>query len=178
MADTERTLAAMLVLGADNTTGDISPQDYRDGLVSVSPSFGSMYFSTPAATTPAGAGTYLKALGTTTSVNLGGFTMPASNKLLYTGTPDIHVHCACSISMTCASTNKILGFKIAKNGSVFDHSEVHRKVATGSDIGSTALHSDFAMSTNDYVELFLANITDTNTVTIEFGYVFCLGMFV
>jgi hypothetical protein len=37
MADTERTRAAVLNLGADNTSGDISAQDYRDFIVSVMP---------------------------------------------------------------------------------------------------------------------------------------------
>lgn len=35
MADTQRTKAALLSLGADNVTGQISPQDYRDFMVTV-----------------------------------------------------------------------------------------------------------------------------------------------
>ena len=39
MADTKRTLAALQTILADNTDGDISPQDIRDLLVSVFPTF-------------------------------------------------------------------------------------------------------------------------------------------
>ena len=35
MADTQRTRAALLALLADNVTGNISPQDHRDSLVTI-----------------------------------------------------------------------------------------------------------------------------------------------
>lgn len=43
MADTARTLTALQTLLADNTTGDISPQDLRDFLVSCMGGFGHLY---------------------------------------------------------------------------------------------------------------------------------------
>jgi hypothetical protein len=43
MADTIRTRAALLSLLADNTSGDISPQDIRDFLVSVHGVYGEIY---------------------------------------------------------------------------------------------------------------------------------------
>lgn len=42
MPDTERNLTALLALYADNTTGDISPQDLRDGIVSILGGYGGL----------------------------------------------------------------------------------------------------------------------------------------
>ena len=176
MVDTARTQAALAAILADNTSGDISPQDIRDFLETMNPSFGSLYFSTPAATTTVTPGTYLKVAGTTTSISLNRVTMPANNRLAYTGTPTVHAHIACSIDMTSGSNNQTAGFKIAKNDVVLDHSKVTRRISTGTDVGSTALHADVSLATNDYVELWLTNETSTATITIGNGYLFFLTM--
>ena len=184
MPDTLRSESAILALFADNTSGDISPQDLRDFVVSVNPGHGSMYVSGTAATTITIAGTYYKAAGTTTlSGSPSNFDMPADNRLRYTGSPDIHVHLACSISYTCGANNQVLGFKIYKyddsagSGATDTPSNIRDKIATGADIRTTALHADFMMSTNDYVELHVTNETSTNQPTIDKMYLFCLAMF-
>lgn len=178
MADTARTKAALAALLADNVTEQISPQDIRDFLETMHPSFGSLYVSTAAETTVSVAGTYVKAAGTTTSVNLHRVTMPANNRLTYTGTPDIHAHIACSLSMTSINNNVTVGVGLAKNGTVLEHSKLNRRVGTGTDVGSTALHADAMMSTNDYLEIFISNETNTGNLQIEYGYLFFLGMMV
>lgn len=182
MADTRRSLTALQALLADNNTGAISPQDVRDLLVSAAPPYGSIYLSSSSETSIGGIGTWTKAAGTTTSTNLKEFTMPASNRLTYTGTPDVHVHVAVSVSMTSASNNQTVGLRIGKNGSAAGTdavaSEVRRFVSTGADIGSTAIHFDTMMSTNDYLELFVANHTSTGNLTIGYMYFFALGMLV
>jgi hypothetical protein len=43
MADTSKTLAQILALFANNTSGDISPQDLRDFVVSVMGGYGAIY---------------------------------------------------------------------------------------------------------------------------------------
>ena len=69
MADTIRTRAAILALFADNFTGEISPQDLRDFVVSTwRPTDGVYaYLSTPAETTCTDAGTYYFVEGTFTN---------------------------------------------------------------------------------------------------------------
>ena len=180
MTDTPRSVADLQVLLADNTVGAISPQDLRDLLASVVQPYGSLHFTTPAPTTPAGAA--LKALGTTTSVNLSGFDMPVSNRLRYTGSVTRHAHIACSVSFTMGGNNKVAGLYIyhfdasADSGAVLDHSHIERFVGTGADIGSTALHADVMMDINDYLEIWVENHTDNAAITIEKGYLFVLGM--
>jgi hypothetical protein len=176
VVDTVRTLSALQTLLADNTSGDISPQDIRDFLVSVSPPHGTMYRNVAAATTTVTPGTYLKAAGTTTAGNLNAFDMPANNRLRYTGAAQKHFHIAVSVSFTCGANNKTVGLKIAKDGVVMDDSVARRRVGTGTDIGSTALHADTTLTTNQYLELWLTNETNTATVTIDEMYFFVMGM--
>jgi len=180
MADTRRSLSALQTLLADNTTGAISPQDVRDLLVSASPPYGSIYVSTAAATTIAASSTYYKAAGTTTSTNLKEFDMPANNRLRYTGAADIHIHGVVTVALTTASSSQVIGLRVGKNGSASGTdsvaSQVEHKTGTGTDVISTAIHVDTMLSTNDYLELWVANETTGSNLTIEFMYFFVMGM--
>lgn len=181
MPDTLRDLAALQTLLADNTIGDISPQDVRDFLYSMKRPHGSIYITSSAETSIALVSTPVKVAGTTalsdnTSHYL--FDMPASNRLRYTGSPDCHAHIAISLSMTAAANNKVAELSVYKNGTTrLEHSVIERKITTGSDVGATALHADCNMSQNDYIELWIANNTDSANMTISKMYMFALGMF-
>ena len=176
MADTERSLAQLQALLADNATGDISPQDIRDMLVSLTQPYGSFSTATASATTIAVAGTYYKMAGTTQVGNVRQMSMPSNGRLQYDGVSPRHFHIAVSVSMTTSNVNNIVGLKIAKNGTVLDDTIVRRFVSTGTDVGSTAVHGDVALSNGDYLELFVTNETDTDSVTVEEVYFFALGM--
>ena len=128
-----------------------------------------------APTTISIAGTYYKTAGTSTARALNGFTH-SDNRLTYIGEDDKHFHLAASLSFTCGGTNQTIGWKMAKNGVVDDGTVVRRRVGTGTDIGSTALHADFTLSTNDYIEIWCTNETSTNSVTLDEFYVFGMGM--
>ena len=179
MADTVRTISALQTLFANNTDGDISPQDLRDFLVSAEPDRAEIYWSTPAATTTSNQATYYKAAGTTTlqtspaAVN---FTMPANNRLTYTGTPTrlflVQVHA----SQVTASGSVVVHYRIAVDGTTVSSSEVIRKQnTTPSDVGAFALGTIVSLATNSYVELFLKNATSSTTVTVSAGNLLVWG---
>ncbi len=182
MADTKRTSTDLLtnLFQDGQAAASITPADVRDLIVSMISPFGSLAMTTPAATTITVPGTYYKAAGTTTisttteSVTDGS----VNNRLVYTGTPDRHFQVVVALSMTCASSNQVLGMKIAKNGTVIDESIIRRKVGTGSDVGAAALIADVSLSTNDYVELFVTNETTTGAVTIDEVCMSIHGLFV
>jgi hypothetical protein len=182
MVDTVRSKSALATLFADNTSGSISPQDLRDFLETMHKSYGGLYISASAATTPGGTATPLKALGTTTATNLRNFTMPANNRLMYTGTPSIHTHGVISFTSSTASANKTLSYYVyhyddsAGSGAVIAHSQMKRR-HSNTDVGTGALHFDVMLDTNDYIELWVANDTDTTNFTIDHAYMFILGMF-
>ncbi len=178
MAQTERSLSTIISLLADNASGDISAQDIRDMVVSVLPSYGSHYISTSAATAVTLVDTYYELNGTTT---LGAvardFDQPASGRLRYTGAPTREVLITCTISTTSDTNNQVLSFKLAKNGTVSDETEVQRKVGTGSDIEAIAVTGLFSMANNDYISTFVANSTSAGTsITGVNGTMAALGI--
>lgn len=188
MADTQRSKSALATLLADNVTGDISPQDIRDFLETMHPSFASCYISTPAATSITDSTNYFKVAGTTTDISLHRFSgktaLSVDNRLRYDGTPNVHVHGACTIAFSIASgTNKVLEFDIyhydasAASGAVLASSVVTLN-ASSTATQSTALHFDLMISTNDYIELHVKNTTDTTNVTVNNMYLFMLTMMV
>lgn len=175
---TQRSYSELIALLPDNTSGLISPSDMRDVVDSVRQPHAGLYESTPVNTTIAVPGTYYKAAGTFIAQphsNL--MTADTTGRITYNGISDRHFHIVCSISMTCASNNQDLAFRIAKNGVTDESSEGDRKVGTGSDVGAIAIHADLQLATNDYIELFVTNKTSTALVTLTNMYLFIVGMF-
>lgn len=123
-------------------------------------------------------GTYVKAAGTSTlSSGVTSFDMPENNRLRYTGATTIMAHVACTFSYTVASgNNQELAFRIYKNGNPIPASEIRDtcSVSTGSE--STAIHIMVELATNDYVELWAANISGTGDITASTLNLFALGM--
>jgi len=180
MPDIQRTLSDLLtnLFGDGQSAGAITPQDVRDAIVSLSPPYGGMFFTVPAATTIATPGTMVKSAGTTTLTNARDFTSPVDNRLTYTGVPDRHMHIAMSFSLTTVGTNDDVSIAVAKNGVVIAHSKLTRFMSTGLDHGSTATHADMVLSTDDFLELFVTNEDAAADVTIQQGYMFAVGMIV
>lgn len=167
MVDTVRSIAALLALLANNTTGNISPQDMRDVVVSLEPALGGMYVSSSAATTFSDSVTPVKALGTTLiAAGAHNFDMPASNRLRYTGAADVSVVCIAGLSITAGANNKDTEMSFAKNGTVITDSVASRKIGTGADVGRAVVIGIDVMSQNDYIEVFLLNTTDTTSITL------------
>lgn len=177
MAETQRTLAALLTILADNTTGQISPEDVRDIVETLRAGHAELSLSSSAETSIATVDTFVKAAGTTTlSANAHNWTMPQDNRLTYGGTVARVVHVACSLSMTAAANNKLARLAIAKNGTIVTASEVQRFIATGADVGSTALHSMVSVDPTDYLEVWIANGTDNANMTLTYLNLFVMDM--
>ncbi len=184
MPDTVRTQSDLLTnLFQDGQDRGITAQDMRDFIVSITPPFGGLYFSTAAVTTISVAGTYVKAAGTTTATNLSSdITMPANNRLQYNGVAQKHFHIVAQASVDLASgTNQDIGLQVwrydnsAASGALLAHSEARTTVA-GTDVIQITTHADAVLDTSDYIELHIANNTGTPNITVEFGYLFLVGM--
>lgn len=160
MADTPRTKAALATLFADNVAGDISPQDLRDFLESMSLPFGEMYVSTPSATTITGA-SFQKLNGTTTLGQANLFDMPASNRLRYTGSVPMKflVAAAFQCEDTSGDPKQLRLFVYDDSGaagatvasSAFNHDTVNAL-----DNPSGTVQAIVTLDTNDYVEVHAA----------------------
>jgi hypothetical protein len=171
MADTQRSLAAIIALLANNTAGDISAQDMRDVVETLRMRSGQLSIAD-------GAGAAMTILNTTDYVEAtapawtllaasDGFNESGGNgRLTYIGVADVMVQIALSLSFSCASNNQILHLRIGKNGTTDPTAEAQRKIGIGTDVGSTALHLITTMSTGDYLSLWVRNETSTAAPTI------------
>lgn len=187
MADTQRTTADMLAnLFQDGQTAGISAQDIRDMLVSVRPDYAGLSWTTPAVTSIASAGEYVKAAGSTTmtgssdAMNNGS----TNNRLVYTGTAARHFHIVLQASVTLASgNNQRVGIQVyrydnsASSGLLLAHSEA-RTTIPGQNIVQITSHADVMLNTNDYLEMHVGNNTAANDIQVDFGYMFAVSMIV
>jgi hypothetical protein len=172
MADTQRTVSAILALLADNAAGDISPQDIRDAFVSWRMGHGQIYVAAADSgdITISDSVSYFEATAMTWTLSSGAHLWDESDgngRLTYTGTVAMTCHIACTISYTCASSSQVLHWRIGKNGTTDEAGEVQDKIGTGTDVQSTAIHLITSVSNGDHISLFARNATSTANVTIE-----------
>ncbi len=172
MADTQRSVSAILALLPLNTDNEISPQDIRDFAVSWRMGHGQIYVpaAASAAITISDNTSYFEATAPAWTLSSGGHWFDESGgngRLTYTGAADVVVHIACSVSFRSASNNQMIHMRLGKTGTTDEASEIQRKVGTGADVGSTALHLVTTLSTNDYISLWIRNSTAANNVTLD-----------
>lgn len=97
-----------------------------------------------------------------------------NNRLVYTGTSMKMFHIACTLSVK--STNDA-GMKavLFKNGVALTTGIVQTKMF-GTDVQSTAIHVMTTLSTNDYLELYIMNISNNNDLTVTEMNMFAMGV--
>jgi hypothetical protein len=179
MADTQRSISALLALLPDNTSGDISPQDVRDIVETLRAGHGEIYVSSSAATSFADTTTWVEAAGTyTLSGNAHNWDENTNARLRYIGTADRVVHIAGSVSMTSSANNQVVEIGIGKNGTILTPSIQRRKIGTGTDVGALALHGFIDVTLNDYLSIMVRDTswTAAETVTLDLANLFAMSM--
>ena len=172
----KRTKADLDAIFADNTTGEISPEDIRDFIDSAA-LLGAGYFWAESATTTINTqGVYEVATGTVTGVLASGFTVSTPNKALYTGSVDVDVLAIAFLSISCGN-NDVVGIQFGKNGTVIPSSQIVRTMGAGNDIGAVSCSGLAELSPNDFIQLFIGNESDITDVTIEKGHVLVFSRF-
>ena len=128
------------------------------------------------ATTISVTGTYYVITGTYVETSTtSDMTTDAAGKMTYTGAIDKHFHIVSNFDITTEVNNQTIAFQWFKNG-VAVSPLIESRVGTSTDIGTATLHADTMMSTNDYLELKVANETTSANVTIKNIYKFAMGM--
>lgn len=164
----QRTKAELDVLLADNTIGDITPARLRDFLESCLPSRGALAFAT-AATAIAAASTPVKASNVTTLGYDSRFTMPANNRLRYDGAADVSAEVTAVVTVSGAADAQLVELSLAKNGVVVSGTSFQVLLGAAGEKSQVALLAHVDLSTTDYLELFVANETSDEDVTIHQG---------
>lgn len=139
---------------ADNTPIEDSRKDFI------------MYFENNAtATTINTAGVYELVAGTWLEDHANGFTTDANGRATYIGVEDFNFPVDATVSLEPVSgTNKDLAVKFAVNGTEVGV-EFPRRTDSGNP-GVIGIPWQVTLSNGDYIELFVANITDTTNVTV------------
>ena len=174
MADTSRTQAAIIALFANNTAGDISPQDLRDLVLSIFPGWGSFYISSTAQTAISSGGTAVKMAGTTTAISSTNFTH-SNNKLLYSGTPTSRFFVTVTVTLDVATGTDNLSVQIFKNGSLITGAESRTTNTAGLPNNVTVI-TDVSLATNDYLEIYVENEDTTENIDVTEGSMAIMGI--
>ena len=99
-----------------------------------------------------------------------------NGRLRYTGATTRVFHVACTISVGPVVNNDQFVFGIARNGTVLSTSKVIQKTNNSGEIMSTALHVMVTLAQNEYLELYVGNMTAGRNVEIYSLNFFALGM--
>jgi len=141
------------------TKNDDIPDTRPDGLLSMQGNATNTVISV--ATTP------VLVAGTWTEDLASQFSSTAAGRLTYTGGKDATLPISFSISMSPISGGaQTIAAYVAINGSVVSGSKRTVSTSGGSDLSVTGLWQE-KLSTNDYVEVFVANDSATNDILVS-----------
>ena len=169
MAETPKTLAALLAQLPDNTTGLISPEDIRDAVVSLYPSRGQIVHTTSAVTTIAQLNSYTPLATVTaldTDVCSSCVSMPSNGvlKLLKNVTQVVLVNA--TLEILPAANNQKLTFTFAKNGTAIPSLAFTQFYGNlGGNPAGVFLSGLVPMTGNDELSVVVKNETSTNGLT-------------
>lgn len=128
---------------------------------------GNIYVTSSALTSIITKDVPVKIAGTTTALSLFRVTMPANNKLTYTGFKTKRFQAICSVTSTAVSSNTNFSFHIYKNGVKLPESTQSMKLGSGVSAGSLTLSCTVSLTTNDYIEVWVENNTDNSDLTAD-----------
>ena len=107
----------------------------------------------------------VKAAGTFATNGTSNFTSDTTGRLTYTGATTETISVSASVSIDVVGVNQKITIYIAKNGIVLPAAKINRVFDSG-DIGNVGVFYNISMATSDYLEVFVANATGTNDLTV------------
>lgn len=164
MVDTARSVSSLQSILGDNTTGDISPQDLRDFLVTSLGVYGSIS-AFDASTAQGSLGTTpVKLTGFTTNGKSKGVTPDHTNdQLTITVAGDYCVEFQCSFSGTSSAEAQ---FRLRVDG-VEQSFGCNRKLGTGGDVGSCFFVApDITLANTDVLTIYVETDSGAGTDSI------------
>ena len=107
----------------------------------------------------------VKAAGTFATNGASNFTSDTTGRLTYTGATTETVTVMASVSIDVVGVNQKITIYIAKNGIALSAAKINRVFDSG-DIGNVGIFYNISMTASDYLEVFVANATGTNNLTV------------
>jgi len=130
-----------------------------------------MHFNNNATATVVGAAnTFVKIAGTTTPNAINQKFTHTNNRLTYSGgiNRSFKIGAVCSVS---ANNGQVISVRVAKNGVTLEDSEAQATISANGRFENLKCQTIIEMTTNDYVELFLANSANTNVTAQELNVI-------
>lgn len=164
---TKRTMEQLYAFFATGQAdGAITPDRIQDALFTMQGGWGRISLASSALTTIAAVNTWTKLAGTTTlAAHSQQFTMPENNRLQCT----CPIPSVMEVSATIAlldGNNKTFQVAIAKNGTILAETIAPIRFASAGTSLEAVLLADFSQTLNDYIEVWVRNITDDTDVTM------------
>jgi hypothetical protein len=130
-----------------------------------------MHFNNNATVTVVGAAnTFVKVAGTTIPNAINQKFNHTNNRLTYSGgiNRSFKIGAVCSVS---ANNGQIVSVRIAKNGATLTDSEAQATISANGRFENLKCQTIVEMTTNDYIELYLANSANTNVTAQELNVI-------
>lgn len=162
MADTKRSVAGLQTLLADNTAGDISPQDLRDMLVSAIGISGGIGIPTVASATQAIVAATPEKVELFTASQDHGVTAAHATHDMTVAISGLY-HVTGNFSMYCDTNSIVFDFVVRVDGATTGVG-AQRKVGTGADLGSASFGGMITLTAGEVVTLWVEGDKNTNLV--------------
>ena len=111
-------------------------------------------------------GVAVKVAGTTTSNPITQKFTNTNNRATYTGGLTRIFNVTAILSVTSLSANDQVGVYISKNGALINSSEAYLTTNNSNRAENLMIQTIVELSTNDYIEVWIENATDTSDVTV------------
>lgn len=162
MADTERSLTALQSLLANNTTGDISPQDLRDFLVSAFGGYGSIYV-TGGSTAQTVSGTPAKMTGFAANGPSSSSVTPdhTNDQITVTIAGDYAIDL--SLGSFTGSNGSTITLDIYVNGSPSGIPTISRTFGSPATAGSACTKGILTLAANDIITVYVSSTSTSYT---------------
>ena len=99
-----------------------------------------------------------------------------NGRLRYTGAQTKTFNCIACLSLTPATSSDSVVVGFAKNGTVSSNHKVIQTLGTTSEAITVSLNRMIELVNNDYIELYIGNLTAGNNVTVNSLNIFMLGV--
>lgn len=130
-----------------------------------------MHFNNNATVTVVGAAnTFVKVAGTTTPNAINQKFTHTNNRLTYSGGINRSFKIG-AVASVAANNGQIVSVRIAKNGVTLTDSEAQATISANGRFENLKCQTIIEMTTNDYIELFLANSANTNVTAQELNVI-------
>lgn len=138
----------------------------QDSTVTYTPrNYGELHITATATTVIAVAGTYVKMAGTTTLDSALNFSASGNNRLVCNSLVTSNYFLSLSVSMQTTSSNQTLAIRVYKNGVAETSSTMTTRAETANTPCLLSLNQIINLATNDYIEIWVTNITNNNNIT-------------